>query len=127
MSTNTKICQSSAEFDLYVFSVLYHLNECKAWIRNQGELGMGRISPLYNLYTPLGSIDYSMVSRGPFLSLRRFISNDPNLDEKGKRRERRLANKIFLLFLGTTRPSLSDDLDQALNMIWSSTPQEYGW
>jgi len=52
------------------------------------------------------------------------MSNDPNFDENGKRRERRLANKIFLLFLGTTRLSLSDDLEQALNMIWSSTPQE---
>lgn len=52
------------------------------------------------------------------------MSNDSNLGENGKRRERRLANKIFLLILGTTRPSLSDDQDQALNMIWISIPQE---
>ena len=51
------------------------------------------------------------------------MSNDPNLDENGKRRERRMTNKIFLLVFGTTRPSLSDDQYQALNMIWSSTPK----
>ena len=39
LSTNIKLCQSSAEFDWYVFSVLYHLNECGAWIRNQGWAG----------------------------------------------------------------------------------------
>ena len=69
MSTNTIFCQSSAEFDWNAFSALYHLNEYRAQIRDQGELGRGRKSPWYHLYTPLGSIDYSMVSRGPFLSI----------------------------------------------------------